>query len=248
MNNKLREKFQPSPEWSSRKDVCKLAPQRTDETPTIASHADVRFPRQIPAGPTRCRLSLLPVANKQICLSLGIQLHFRLGEDRAAAVVAQGNNHGPLRVVVRSRRSDKGNLRCTLVLPLSSLIPISCFSPSHFPALFSFSLSPCDNPVASFSHLYRSLFSPSFHALFLHPSLSSFSCDFLFYSSSFYLSVLEDIFLVGKFRQKCGSYSIENYFFNFISFKVRYFFFQLEFFSVFLNINFLSLSHFRHIL
>ena len=41
-------------------------------------------PRQIPVRPNR-RLSLLPIANKQICLSLGIQRHFRLGEDRAVA-------------------------------------------------------------------------------------------------------------------------------------------------------------------
>lgn len=122
------------------------------------------------------RLSLLPVANKQICLSLGIQHPFLpWRRDRA-----RGNNHRPLRVVVRSRRSDKGNLRCTLVLPLSSPISIP-FSPHplYFLSislfLFHILLFLPNNSIVSFS------FSSAF---FLSLSLC-FSCRLCFFTIIF---------------------------------------------------------------
>lgn len=121
-------------------------------------------------------LSLLPIANKQICLSLGTSA--ALPPRRRSCRCSRGNNRGSLRVVVRSRRSDKGNLRCTLVLPLSSLVPIS--SP-----VFSLSLSSLSRTVPPyFSVLHRSPFS-SLHVLSPCLSLSYLPRDLPFYSSPF---------------------------------------------------------------
>lgn len=60
----------------------------TDETPTIVPRLMLSFlSLSLFASNSRRtrRLSLLPVVNKQICLSLGIQHRFRLGGARAAA-------------------------------------------------------------------------------------------------------------------------------------------------------------------
>lgn len=120
------------------------------------------------------RLSLLPVVNKQICLSLGIQHRFRLGEHRAAArEEATTARHG-----LSSARG--GWTKGIYDVHLSS---------HYLPYFLSFPFaSPSwDNPGAFFP---RFLVTPSssFHILFLHSSLSSPSRDSPFYSSSFCLN------------------------------------------------------------
>jgi len=137
------------------------------------------------------RLSLLPVANKQICLSLGIQLRFRLGEDRAACC----SRKQPRPAAGCRPLEEVGQREFTMYT-----CPPSIFSHSYFrlsslslslslppsPSLvFAYAFSPLqDNPVTSFYAVIVSPFS-IFHAFFLHPSLSSLSCDFTLYSLPF---------------------------------------------------------------
>lgn len=130
--------------------------------------------RQIPVRPNR-RLSLLLVANKQICLSLGIQRHFRLGEDRA---VAQEETTAA-RCGLSSAR--EGRTKGIYDVHLSSLYPLI---PVSSPVLSLFYRT-----IPSVLPSALSLFVPPFiHALSLHLSLSSLSCDSPFCSSFFCLN------------------------------------------------------------
>lgn len=95
-------------------------------------------------------LSLLLMANKQICLSLGIQRHFRLGEDRAAA--QEETTAG--RCGLSSAR--EGRTKGIYDVHLSSLVPISSpvFSPlslgqslSYPSVLYRYPLSRLSTPI-----------------------------------------------------------------------------------------------------
>lgn len=145
-----------------------------------ARRARFSLPRQIPGRPNR-RLSLLSVANKQICLSLGIQRHFRLGEDRA---VAQEETTAA-RCGLSSAR--EGRTKGIYDVHLSSLYLLSFLFPLSHSLSFSFAF--VGQSRRYFPVLYRPLFS-SVHALSLHSSLSPLSCDSPFYSSSFCLNLV----------------------------------------------------------
>lgn len=116
-------------------------------------------------------LSLLPVANKQICLSLGIQRHFRLGEARA---VAQEETT-TARCGLSSAR--EGRTKGIYDVHLSSLYLLSFL----FPLPDSFSLS-----LSLFYLLSRTIPSVLFYAL---------SFFFLIYPRPFSSSVFIIAFL-----------------------------------------------------
>lgn len=125
-------------------------------------------------------LSLLPVANKQICLSLGIQRHFRLDEARA---VAQEET-----TTARCGLSSawEGRTKGIYDVHLSSLYLLSFL----FPLPDSFSLSSISSLGQShqyFSTLYRSSFS-SIHAPF---SSSVFIIAFLQFSVLLFIFLSE---------------------------------------------------------
>jgi len=80
-------------------------------------------PRQIPVRPNR-RLSLLPIANKQICLSLGIQRHFRLGEDRAVAQKETTAARCGLSSAWEGRTKGIYDVHLSSLYPLSFLFPL----------------------------------------------------------------------------------------------------------------------------
>lgn len=125
-------------------------------------------------------LSLLPVANKQICLSLGIQRHFRLDEARAVAQEETTTARCGLSSAWEGRTKGIYDVHLSSLYLLSFLFPL--------PDSFSLSL---------FYLLSRTIPSVLFYAL----SFSSFSSIHAPFSSSVFIiaflqfSVLLFIFL-----------------------------------------------------